>query len=501
MKEPKKPGRKSKPKARSAKSRKPKASPAPQKKRLIFCFDGTWNRIDSQNPTNVARIAQSVSRIDGKGVAQLIHYDEGVGTDNKWLKMPAGMFGWGLKDNIVEAYHFLVLNYEPGDDIIVFGFSRGAFSARSFVGMINNCGIISRRALHHIRDAKALYTSKDKDKKPWSDISRQFRFDHCRDLCLPGDREWRAQQYPEMDHSKATDLAVQYVGIWDTVGALGVPKHLRFIRTPSKYRFHDTRLSDLVKSARHAVAVDERRGAFEPTFWSNLHILNAEYAGETPYQQQLFPGTHGSVGGGGPVRGLSDAALDWVIRGARKVGVGFDTDEASPLYQLLPDHRASLFNVGGDKKKHGIRDWLSGGFKLKDRDFGELDQPEFHASVARRYHASGATLYEQEDYRPRAIEEWWPQLEAVQVAEDIEIDEEQLERKGLWDDRALRAPASVREYTVRRGENLTRIAEAEMGGAKDWQILYLHNRNIGLMFDPDELYANQKIEIPVYGEG
>ncbi|MEE9433239.1 MAG: DUF2235 domain-containing protein [Sphingorhabdus sp.] len=469
-------------------------------KRLIFCFDGTWNRIDSQNPTNVARIAQSVSRFDKHGIAQLIHYDEGVGT-TKWSKWTGGILGWGLKDNIIEAYHFLVLNYEPGDHIIVFGFSRGAFTARSFVGMIRNCGIISRRALHFIRDARELYTSKEESKRPDSDFARQFRFDHCRHLCLPGDRDWRARQYPELDHSEAIDLEICYVGIWDTVGALGVPTHLKLMPTlRSRYRFHDTRLSSCVKRARHALAIDERRGAFEPTFWSNLHVLNAEFSEEKRYEQLLFPGTHGSVGGGGPVRGLSDAALDWVLRGARKGEVAFDTDPESPLYQMHPDHRTALFNIGGKKKSYGIRDWFSGGFRLADRDFTQLGTPDFHPSVARRFHAGGAILPEMKAYRPKSLSQWWSDLEMTQVATDINIDDDLMERKGLWDNRALRPPAETREYVVKRGDNLTKIAKAEMGSKKDWQILYLHNRNIGILFDPDELYANQKIEIPVYAD-
>ncbi|NML07501.1 DUF2235 domain-containing protein [Sphingomonas sp. G-3-2-10] len=102
-------------------------------KRIAFCFDGTWNKIDGDYPTNVARVAQSISRFDEKGMPQIIYYDEGVGTSttSRWT---GGILGHGLRENIIEAYHFLVLNYEPGDDIHVFGFSRGAYTARSFVG-------------------------------------------------------------------------------------------------------------------------------------------------------------------------------------------------------------------------------------------------------------------------------------------------------------------------------------------------------------------------------
>nr|WP_254305731.1 DUF2235 domain-containing protein [Sphingopyxis sp. BSNA05] len=194
-------------------------------KRIVFCFDGTWNKLDGENPTNVARIAQAISRRDVDGNEQVIHYDEGVGT-SKSEKWTGGIFGHGLDQNIVEAYHFLVLNYEVGDQIYVFGFSRGAFTARSFVGLLRNCAIMSRRSLSHIRTAVNLYLNRNADAKPSSETARLFRFEHCRELCLPGDREWRRRAYPNEKHDNTEDLKVKFLGVWDSVGALGIPKHI-----------------------------------------------------------------------------------------------------------------------------------------------------------------------------------------------------------------------------------------------------------------------------------
>lgn len=106
-------------------------------KRLVFCFDGTWNKLVPDLATNVVLTAASIDRIDKKGVAQIIHYDEGVGT-GALDSLRGGMFGTGLIDNVREAYRFLVFNYDPGDEIYVFGFSRGAYSARTFVGFIRH---------------------------------------------------------------------------------------------------------------------------------------------------------------------------------------------------------------------------------------------------------------------------------------------------------------------------------------------------------------------------
>ena len=112
-------------------------------KRIIFCFDGTWNRIDSKHPTNVLLMASSIAPIDDEGISQIVHYDNGVGT-NWYDKRIGGAMGVGLLKNIRQAYQFLIFNYNEGDEVYAFGFSRGAFTARSFVGFIRSAGIIER---------------------------------------------------------------------------------------------------------------------------------------------------------------------------------------------------------------------------------------------------------------------------------------------------------------------------------------------------------------------
>src|SRR5690606_17210148 len=117
-------------------------------KRLVICCDGTWNRADQEEddipcPTNVVKIAFRIAKRDGD-IPQLVYYDEGVGTGNSLDRVTGGAFGRGLEENIHQAYRFLIANYEPGDEIFLFGFSRGAFTARSLGGMIRKCGILGR---------------------------------------------------------------------------------------------------------------------------------------------------------------------------------------------------------------------------------------------------------------------------------------------------------------------------------------------------------------------
>ena len=112
-------------------------------KRLVVCCDGTWNTPDQLAPTNVTKVALAVAPTDSAGHKQLMFYHEGVGT-NRWERIWGGAFGFGLSRNVCDTYRFLVQNFEPGDELFFFGFSRGAFTARSTVGLVQNCGILRR---------------------------------------------------------------------------------------------------------------------------------------------------------------------------------------------------------------------------------------------------------------------------------------------------------------------------------------------------------------------
>lgn len=465
-------------------------------KRLVFCFDGTWNRIDGHYPTNVARIAQSVSRFHSEGGPQLIYYDEGVGTTatEKWS---GGIFGHGLLEKIVRAYHFLVLNYEPGDQLYVFGFSRGAFTARSFVGLLRNSGVMSRRSLGHIRAAVDLYLGRGEDSSPNSEKARTFRLRHCPKLCLPGDLEWRQIAHPEQVTDDLTQLHIDYLGIWDSVGALGIPKHLKlFAWMNQQHKFHDTRLSSFVRRARHAVAADEERRSFEPGMWTNLDDLNENDPADERYEQKIFPGVHSAVGGGGPVRGLSDSALDWILDGARRESLELDTDEQSPIYSLQPDHRAQLFNQAG-KSGWSLGDLIMG-MGLGTRKFPEMDRRALHPSLVRRYLTPQTELPEKKPYRPKSLQVFWKTMDEIglDAAEAHAELGEKLAAAG--DERTLRAPDQVRAYTIRPGDTLYKIAAEQMGKPEDWRVLALHNKTVGLLFEDDQLFAGSRLEIPEY---
>lgn len=366
----------------------------------IFC-DGTWNRLDAPYPTNVVRLAEAVAWRDAQGRTQTVYYDEGVGAgDGSFQKLDSlagGAFGTGLMKNVEEAYRFLAFNYEPGDAIHIFGFSRGAFTARTLAGLLRNCGVLERASARRIGQAIAMYRSRAPEDHPDGEAACRFRAEHSPHLCLsPEDRAWRQTNRPDLADAPMFEIA--YMGVWDTVGALGVPRHLVFQGLFNKrFRFHDARLSSIVQSARHAVAIDERRRIFpsSPFDEDKLALLNAGRTGDdAPYQQQWFPGDHGSVGGGGDITGLSDAACLWIAQGAQRAGLVFTPDS---LAGFAPDHRAPLKNMS------------EAGFKPLEVFASKTDRegPARLSAVGeparRRWHEAPDVLPEKTPYRPGSL--------------------------------------------------------------------------------------------------
>jgi len=329
-----------------------------RKKLAIFC-DGTWNDLRMPALTNVARLAKCVASDAADGTPQIVFYDEGVGVaggvsvlTNELVKLWGGAFGRGLDQKIENAYRFLVINYEPGDDIYIFGFSRGAYTARSLCGLIRKCGILKRSFFDKTPEALALYRD---DRHPRDPVMVDFRTrysheqaagseDHAR-LGITAPESTRApraaESYEDLYQYRPADTyRMMYLGVWDTVGSMGIPDRfglLRFLNR--KYRFHDTDLSSLIASARHAVAIDEDRRVFGSTAMSNIDAVNREWAAATgwnvqneyaptyvpydfrPYQQLWFPGDHGAVGGGNPQPALSSRTLLWIAEGAERAGL------------------------------------------------------------------------------------------------------------------------------------------------------------------------------------
>lgn len=354
--------------------------------------------------------------------------------------------------------------------------------------------VMPRRKLSTIREAVELYASRSSNEHPNSLASRNFRYQNCPEACLETDLSWLKQAFPEHDHEAKHRLAVEYLGVWDTVGALGVPNRFGISKFLNRqYEFHDTMLSSFVNSARHAVAADERRRTFEPTMWTNLDELNVD--GQSRYLEKIFPGTHGAVGGGGPLRGLSDAALEWVYQGARIARLGFDTDIESPLYGLLPCHRDQLFNEIG-KTAWSAGDRLIGA-GLRTREFRPLKFEELDGTVSRRWHDERMRGSPDGVYRPESLKGFWDAIESSPPTADVSIEPDLFPGIAL-SERRVAVPKRIKKYKVRPQDSLKRIAKQEMGGEQMESVLFLHNYQAGILYAPGLLHANREIEIPIY---
>ena len=270
---------------------------------LVICLDGTWNTPDQRDrgrqiPSNVVKMARAVAtKTTPTQPSQELYYDTGVGTGGILDRIVGGVTGRGISENIRCAYRWLIEKYQPGDRIFLFGFSRGAFSVRSLAGLIGVCGIPQCRQSSLDQDVQQAYAIY-RDKK----IKR---------------RKGKTKEF--LKCTNATKADVHFIGVWDTVGALGVP-------TPgpigwwTRWRsgFHDVALGSHIKHAFHALAINERRGPFQPALWE-----------VTPSSGQVvvqawFPGVHSNIGGGYVDSGLSDRTLLWMIYHANQHGLCFD---------------------------------------------------------------------------------------------------------------------------------------------------------------------------------
>ncbi|MEI7725054.1 MAG: DUF2235 domain-containing protein [Bacteroidota bacterium] len=295
------------------------------KRIAIFC-DGTWNTPDKQDngkpcQTNVVKLANAMSARSADGTVQKLYYDLGIGAEGNLLKkVYDGATGTGISANILQAYLFVINNYEPGDELFFFGFSRGAFTVRSLSGLIRNSGILDVKNTAKIGKAYELYRSRHPAYHPKSEEATLFR-----------------KTYAVEESTK-----IKFIGVWDTVGALGNPLFLHGV-VSGRNEFHDTELSSKIENAFHALAIDEKRKNFQPALWHQ----QTGSIGQT-LEQVWFAGVHSDVGGGYPVSGLSDIALMWMADKARVCNLKFDEIDQHPdAMGLKHESMNALYSIAG----------------------------------------------------------------------------------------------------------------------------------------------------------
>ncbi len=379
-------------------------------KRIVFCADGTWNGpeqqtgvapIDSADEhgelsggkvTNVVKLfanlagrvtPQTMTMRDEQekvladaagGTIQIAKYVHGVGDSDSFLKKAmGGMFGMGVIARVVRGYTFISRHYDPGDDIHIVGFSRGAYTARALAGMISSVGLLNR----------AKYDPEDRNEAYRLGVAAWCK---CKSVSLHGAGKltdlanhmlhfvggFFARQL-DADELVA-DVPIKSVAVWDTVGSMGIPAYAADKRF-DVFRFVDTKLSDKVRNGFHAMAVDELRADFPVTAWDSRPGV----------KQVWFVGAHADVGGGYTAQEsrLSDIALEWMMKQLAEVGVRL----ATPLtYQPNPLIAPAIHEP-----------WAKVPFALLPRTPRQIATTDtIHESVLRRWQADAR-------YRPAAL--------------------------------------------------------------------------------------------------
>ncbi len=347
---------------------------------IAVLLDGTWS--DANTNTNIAQICARVPRRVG-GVAQQVCYIEGVGT-SLFDRLQGGILGAGLDDDIREAYRFIAAHHRSDDDRIhLIGYSRGAFAARSLAGMIAKCGLIDEADL----PAKAVF-ARYRDTKP------------------PGLREMQQGEEPARTAEDKLVLArsrlvrIRFIGVFDTVGSLGIPGGIGRLLNRRRYEFHDTRLSGLVDLGCHAVAIDEHRKQFAPTLWTSVPIPIPHHP--TRVEQRWFVGDHVNIGGGGTEAPAVDNPLslltrEWIVDRAVEAGL---VVEPPPQPLTGDEWSGQLYDFYGGFLGHLAR--LVPGIKPYLRPVRTTIGEFLDGSVIRRWRQGKPT------YRPRNpyLEPW-----------------------------------------------------------------------------------------------
>jgi len=336
-------------------------------KNIVILSDGTGNSAANPFKTNVWRLYQAVDQRDpppANHTRQIGLYDDGVGTENfKPLKLLGFAVGLGLANNVKKLYTFVCRNYEPGDRIYLFGFSRGAFTVRILAGLILKCGLVKADSEAELNElVKVAYAEYKRDVARRATATRpaliagQFLGGHDVGLTTDHIAIGRNQVFPE----------IWFVGVWDTVDAYGVPVDelkLGIDRYIWPMTLADRTLSPHIRHACHALSLDDERPTYRPVLWNERGIADPDRL-----KQVWFAGVHGNVGGGYPDDGLAHVPMQWIMDEARVRGLRFFRQHVREV-----DDRADPHG-----KAYDSRSGLAGYYRYGPRCGAELCNDEEH---------------------------------------------------------------------------------------------------------------------------
>jgi len=384
-------------------------------KNLAVFLDGTWNSPESK--TNVWHAYDFLRKQEWTGNYEA-YYGEGVGT-KFWERISGGAFAKGLSSDVCNAYAWLVEHYKPGDNIFLFGFSRGAFTARSLAGMIARCGLIEKNTSITVEEAYDRYDS-PKEHTPLHELV--FRKDREENV------DFTREEMRFLTYSRRVEIA--FLGLWDTVGTVGVP--VGNIRGFSRRQFtyHHTRWSTLYKNFAHALAVDERRKDYLPVMLYD-YIPDNEKFEQTQenlnrlalsVEQRWFPGVHASVGGGYSDNTLAMRPLQWILEKAKDAGLPISTDK-----QLGNDHGTGALVDSYDSFLNGIYKHLPW-TKPVNRTIGAISKKVTGGSIVTINESIDRSVFlrwqNDETYRPENVQRYLSEmsLNPLTIHNDLTIE-------------------------------------------------------------------------------
>ncbi|MBX9825349.1 MAG: DUF2235 domain-containing protein [Xanthobacteraceae bacterium] len=360
---------------------------APKSKKLAIFLDGTWNAVDDN--TNVWRMKALCATSSSEGAPQLVYYDIGV---NGFV---GGTVGKGLSQNVREAYEWLIDNYNIGDDIFIFGFSRGAYTARSLAGLIAKHGLLKPGSPLGVAQIFARYQRPD-DRTLWKlgELQAQGALTN-----VTLEEQWM------MKYSQP--VKIKMVGVWDTVGSLGIPFFSIAGISRSTFGWLHTGLRLSIENGYHALAIDEHRRDFAPTLWSVRwpNDPKAVFAAPRPLasvEQRWFAGAHANVGGGYASDLLAQVPLRWLMKNASRHGLVFRNDvelDGDVLTAAMADSYKAF--MGGIYSKVSRRYYRAIGAAPEAREGGTHTNVNetIDGSVFERWRSRS-------DYRPPNLADW-----------------------------------------------------------------------------------------------
>lgn len=358
------------------------------RKNIVLFSDGTGNSSASPFKTNVWRLYQAIdikppkNPKDPKTPEQLVYYDNGVGTENfKPIAALGGALGFGAWKNVRDIYTFVCRNYDVGDQIYGFGFSRGAFTIRLLMGLIGKCGLVKANSeAELIQCVQLAYEAYRRDFLIRASKRRFMIYHHIlrAPKYLP-DEDGNPSSSVDLSDAKCQQVFpdISFIGVWDTVDAYAMPVDELKIAIDNwvwPMSFADRNPSNSLLTIRHALSLDDERPTFRPVLWNEvikdpLHPNDEPtILGQQRIQQVWFAGVHANVGGGYPDDGLAFTTLQWMMDEAEACGLRYD--------KLTRDEMAARANPDGDQ--YDSRSGIAGYYRYGPRNVAALCNDKAH---------------------------------------------------------------------------------------------------------------------------